>query len=240
MDVGRRDDRALVMAMRAGDSPAVAEFYRRFRPVLVLAAGRLPAAVSDRETLIEDTLTDAAIYLIAGRSPVPMSVAGYLVRGLRNRVLNDLRARGRLARRVEAATTDGDGTGGESGGNGESAAHACGSEYGRRISAGPDGPHAVGVAPAVARLAAVLDAAMTADDRVMATWLANGVTQRQIAEWLGLTDAAASKRVSRLKARLRGVAARHAAGAEAADRRVLAGFLRRAGHVASLMTPKRG
>jgi hypothetical protein len=88
-------------------------------------------------------------------------------------------------------------------------------------------------------LAAVFDAAMTADDRVMATWLANGVTQRQIAEWLGLSDAAASKRVSRLRARLRAVAARHAAGAEAGDRRVLAGFLRRAGYVASL-TPERG
>jgi DNA-directed RNA polymerase specialized sigma24 family protein len=222
MDVARRDDRALVMAMRAGDSPALAEFYRRFRPVLMVAAGRLSAVV-DRETLVEDTLTDAAVYLIAGRGAAPVSVAGYLVRGLRNRVLNDMRARGRLARRVEAATEDG---------NDEAAVEACGSEYGRRISAGPDGPEAVGLAPAVARLAAVLDAAMTADDRVVATWLANGVTQRQIAEWLGLSDAAASKRVSRLRARLRAVAARHAAGAEAGDRRVLAGFLRRAGHVA--------
>src|ERR1700722_10794974 len=113
MDVGRRDDRALVEAMRSGDSPALAEFYRRFRPVLLVAAGRLPAGVADRETLVEDALTDAAVYLIAGRAPVPMSVAGYLVRGLRNRVLNDLRARDRLARRVEAASGDGAGIGDE-------------------------------------------------------------------------------------------------------------------------------
>jgi DNA-directed RNA polymerase specialized sigma24 family protein len=225
-------DRALVAAMRAGESPALAEFYRRFRPVLVAASGRL-AADGDRETLVEDTLTDAAVYLIAGRSAVPMSVAGYLVRGLRNRVLNDLRARERLARRVEAASEGGTGVGG--GGADEAAVEGCSSEYGRRISAGPDGIDAAGagVAPAVARLAAVLDAAMTADERVVATWLANGVTQHQIAEWLGLSDAAASKRVSRLRARLRAVAARHTAGAEAGDRRVLAGFLRRAGHVIS-------
>jgi len=236
MDVGRRDDRALVEAMRSGDSPALAEFYRRFRPVLLVAAGRLPAGVADRETLVEDALTDAAVYLIAGRAPVPMSVAGYLVRGLRNRVLNDLRARGRLARRVEAASGDGAGVGDEV------AVDACSSEYGRRVSAGPDGADVVPLAPAVARLAAVLDAAMTADDRVVATWLAHGVTQRQIAEWLGVSDAAASKRVSRLRARLRAVAARHTAGAEAGDRRVLAGFLRRAGVVAHIArgTSERG
>jgi DNA-directed RNA polymerase specialized sigma24 family protein len=223
MDVVWGDDRALVMAMRSGDSPAIAEFYRRFRPVLVVAAGRLPAE-GDRETLVEDTLTDAAVYLIGGRGPVPMSVAGYLVRGLRNRVLNDARSRGRLARRVEAASN---GAGGRH--DDEAAVEACGSEYGRRVSAGPDGLDAGGLSPAVARLAAVLDAAMTADDRVIATWLANGVTQRQIGEWLGLSDAAASKRVSRLRARLRAVAVRHAAGAEAGDRRVIAGLLRRAG-----------
>lgn len=225
-------DRALVRAMREGDSPAVAEFYRRFRPVLVAASGRL-APECDRETLVEDTLTDAAVYLIAARSSVPTSVAGYLVRGLRNRVLNDLRSRERLARRVEAAAH---GDGAHGGSADETAVEGCSSEYVRRISAGPEDLDAVGsadahqVAPAVARLAAVLDAAMTPDERAMATWLANGVTQRQIAEWLGLSDAAAAKRVSRLRARLRTIAARHTAGAEPSDRRVLAGFLRRAGH----------
>jgi DNA-directed RNA polymerase specialized sigma24 family protein len=148
------------------------------------------------------------------------------VRGLRNRVLNDMRARGRLARRVEAGSGASDGGGGSD----EAAVDGCSSEYVRRISAGPEAQEAVGMAPAVERLAAVLDAAMTADERVVATWLANGVTQRQIAAWLGVSDAAASKRVSRLRARLRVVAARHAAGAEAGDRRILAGFLRRAGH----------
>jgi DNA-directed RNA polymerase specialized sigma24 family protein len=219
-------DRALVIAMRAGDGPALVEFYRRFRPLLVAASGRL-LAVPDLDTLVEDTLTDAAVYLIAGRGPVPMSVPGYLVRGLRNRVLNDMRARGRLARRIEVP-----GGGGRDGAGGvpdETAVDGCSSEYVRRISAGPEAQEAAGMAPAVARLAAVLDAAMTADERVVATWLANGVTQRQIATWLGVSDAAASKRVSRLRARLRVVAARHAAGAEAGDRRVLAGFLRRAG-----------
>jgi RNA polymerase sigma factor (sigma-70 family) len=226
-------DRALVRAMREGNSPALAEFYRRFRPVLVAASGRL-ASECDRDTLVEDTLTDAAVYLIAARSTVPMSVAGYLVRGLRNRVLNELRSRDRLARRVEAAA-NGDGSGS---GNDQTAVEGCSSEYVRRISAGPEDLDAVGnadanhVAPAVARLAAALDAAMTPDERAMATWLANGVTQRQIAEWLGLSDAAAAKRVSRLRARLRAIAARHTVGAEPGDRRVLASFLRRAGHIA--------
>ena len=41
----------------------------------------------------------------------------------------------------------------------------------------------------------------------------------------------ADRQEAGLRARLRTVAARHAAGAEPGDRRVLAGFLRRAGHI---------
>jgi RNA polymerase sigma factor (sigma-70 family) len=206
-------DRGLIVAMRCQDRGALAEFYRRFRPVLVVAARRLTADAVDGEAIVEDVLTDAAVRFVSTTTPVPGSVAGYLVRMLRNRVLNALRARDRLAQRVNDA--------------------ACNSEHAERTSAGAD--HEVErqttPAPAVARLAAALDAAMSEDERMLATWLANGVAQQQIADWVGISYPALCKRVSRLRARLRLVAERHVHAASEDDRRALAPFLsERAAH----------
>jgi hypothetical protein len=75
-------------------------------------------------------------------------------------------------------------------------------------------------------LAAALDAAMSEDDRMLATWLANGIAQQQIADWVGVSYPALCKRVSRLRARLRTVAERHVGAASADDRRALAPFLK--------------
>jgi RNA polymerase sigma factor (sigma-70 family) len=200
-------DRALIVAMRCQDRGALAEFYRRFRPVLVIAARRLTADAVDGEAIVEDVLTDAAVRFVSTTTPVPGSVAGYLVRMLRNRVLNAVRARDRHAHHVTDA--------------------ACHSEHAERTSAGaePDVERHTTPAPAVARLAAALDAAMSEDERMLATWLANGVAQQQIADWVGVSYPALCKRVSRLRARLRAVAERHVSGAGADDRRALAPLL---------------
>jgi RNA polymerase sigma factor (sigma-70 family) len=201
-------DRGLIVAMRCHDRGALAEFYRRFRPVLVVAARRLTADAVDSEAIVEDVLTDAAVHFVSTTTPVPGSVAGYLVRMLRNRVLNALRARNRLDNRI--------------------ADSSCTSEHAQRTSAGAD--HEVErqttPAPAVARLAAALDAAMSEDDRMLATWLANGIAQQQIADWVGVSYPALCKRVSRLRARLRTVAERHVSASSADDRRALAPFLK--------------
>jgi RNA polymerase sigma factor (sigma-70 family) len=200
-------DRGLIIAMRCQDRGALAEFYRRFRPVLVVAARRLTADAIDGEAIVEDVLTDAAVRFVSTTMPVPGSVAGYLVRMLRNRVLNAVRSRDRLEVRVNDAT--------------------CTSEHAQRASAGaePDGERHTTPAPAVARLAAALDAAMTEDERMLATWLANGVAQQQIADWVGVSYPALCKRVSRLRARLRVVAERHVSAASADDRRALSPVL---------------
>jgi RNA polymerase sigma factor (sigma-70 family) len=201
-------ENGLIVAMRCHDRGALAEFYRRFRPVLVVAARRLTADAVDGESIVEDVLTDAAVHFVSTTTPVPGSVAGYLVRMLRNRVLNALRARHRLDNRI--------------------ADSSCTSEHAERTSAGAD--HEVErqttPAPAVARLAAALDAAMSEDDRMLATWLANGIAQQQIADWVGVSYPALCKRVSRLRARLRTVAERHVGAASADDRRALAPFLK--------------
>jgi RNA polymerase sigma factor (sigma-70 family) len=192
-------DRGLIVAMRCADRGALAEFYRRFRPVLAVAARRLTSDAIDGEAIVEDVLTDAAVYFVTTTKPAPGSVAGYLVRMLRNRVLNALRSRDRRDRREDASAV-----------------------------AAPlvVPPEALEPNAAVVRLAAVLDATMSEDDRLVATWHGNGVPQQQIAEWLGVSYPALCKRVSRLRARLRVVAERHMAVASAEDRRALEGLLK--------------
>lgn len=223
-------DRALVATMRRGggeERDALAEFYRRFRPVLMAAARRMAIQSADGEALVEDTLTDAAVRFIGTTTAVPASVAGYLVRGLRNRALNEARARGRFTLRIER------GWDGEAGnGNGASVGVGGTSEYARRASAGIDrGDGERTAQPAVARLAAVLEAEMTAEDRLLATWVAHGVTQRRMAEWLAVSDAAIGKRIARLRARLHAVAALHLVHLDMSDRRVLSTILGRAGGI---------
>jgi DNA-directed RNA polymerase specialized sigma24 family protein len=236
-DVTALGDRALVAAMRRDRASAgLAEFYRRFRPVLMVAVRRMGGGGSggglnatDSETLVEDTLTDAAVRFIGTTGAVPVSVAGYLVRSLRNRALNEARARGRFAARFEM------GRDGDAGGvDGAPAVVGVGdggtSEYARRASLGADRAESRREAaePAVARLAAVLRAEMNSEDQLLATWVAHGVTQHQMAEWLAISDAAIGKRIARLRARLHAVAARHLDDVDDRDRRVLATILARA------------
>src|SRR6476659_8790650 len=87
-------DAALVAALR--------EFYLRFRPMLVRAAGRLGVDPGERDTLVDDCLADVAVHLITSSAPPPRSLPAYLARSLRNRVLNGVRALARARRRDPA------------------------------------------------------------------------------------------------------------------------------------------
>ena len=102
---GRRPamgDAALVAALRCEDDGALREFYLRFRPMLVRAAGRLGVDPGERDTLVDDCLADVAVHLITSSSPPPRSLPAYLARSLRNRLLNGARALAR-ARRIPRA-----------------------------------------------------------------------------------------------------------------------------------------
>ena len=102
---GRRPamgDAALVAALRCEDEGALREFYLRFRPMLVRAAGRLGVDPGERDTLVDDCLADVAVHLITSSTPPPRSLPAYLARSLRNRVLNGARALVRARRRDPA------------------------------------------------------------------------------------------------------------------------------------------
>lgn len=234
------DDAALVAAMRTDDGHAWAEFFRRFRPLLVAYARRArpTPGVSDADivgAMVDDLMAGEAERLTGPNAPTVSTLAPYLLRAARNRLLNLRRAASRRMRRYgEAATLQRDG---------ESVVEPLCSEYVLRLSAGEmmvresaPGPSLsasrdddeVDPAP-VLRLAAALRRATTTDEQMLLAWVAQRVPHRTIAMWLGVSYDAATKRIWRLTRRLRGAGVRHAATLEPGERREIERFLRRAG-----------
>jgi len=189
-------DAALVAALRCQDESALREFYLRFRPMLLVVAARCGVPPGEREPLVEDCLTDIAIHFISVPASPPRSLAAYLARSLRNRVLNAERAR------LRAAAAHGVGTAGEP----TEGQLAGSSEHARRASGELDEPP---LSPALQRLAATLVAGLSEDDRLLAAWMSQCAPARDIAVWLGIAHKAASKRIERLRERLQAAALRH-------------------------------
>jgi DNA-directed RNA polymerase specialized sigma24 family protein len=208
-------DAALVAAVRCQDESALREFYLRYRPMLLVVAARCGVPPGDREPLVEDCLTDIAIHFITVSASPPRSLAAYLARSLRNRVLNAERSRQRAAA-AHGAEIVGEPTEGQLAG--------C-SEFARRASGGVNEPP---LSPALQRLAGALVAGLSDDDRVLAAWMSQCAPPRQIAVWLGIAQKAASKRIERLRERLQAAALRHVESVEGEERRELLTFLGRA------------
>jgi hypothetical protein len=75
------------------------------------------------------------------------------------------------------------------------------------------------MSPALERLAQALVQPLTDDERQLIGWESNMIPHRTIAAWLGLSHAAATKRIWRLRARLREVALRYSETLAPAERR---------------------
>lgn len=84
-------DSDLLARIRAGDREAFARLFRHWYPLLAEYALRL---LESRDAA-EDAVQDVFVALWKGRArlPEPQSLAGYLHRAVRNRALNQLRAR---------------------------------------------------------------------------------------------------------------------------------------------------
>jgi DNA-directed RNA polymerase specialized sigma24 family protein len=208
-------DAALVAALRCEDEGALREFYLRFRPLLRRAAAGLGVDPGERDELVDDCLTDVAVHLMTTAAPAPGSLPGYLVRSLRNRVLNKLRARHRADRRMELA---GDAA------PGEAQLAGC-SDHARRASGEPD-PEPL--SPVLERLADAVTGSLTEDERRLAVWMSHCAPARDVAVWLGIAYKAAAKRIERLRERLQLAALRHVETTDGDERRELLTFLGRA------------
>jgi DNA-directed RNA polymerase specialized sigma24 family protein len=219
VEAARERARELVERMRREELAAFQEFFACYCPVLLREARRLGVQPELREEIVIACLDDAAVGLMQHTTPIPRSLAAYLVTALRHDVFNESRRGRRERAHAEVAYR-------------EMTSHrqrvvmeGC-SEASLRASDGPDW-EVVPLAPSIERLAAALDSGLNEDERRLLLWVGQWVPQTLIAEWLGISYGATRARVLRLRTRLRAAAARHVEGASSADRVVLDDFFRR-------------
>ena len=106
---------------------------------------------------------------------------------------------------------------------------AC-SEASVRSTYGPDW-EPLRLPPVLERLVSVFEQRVSTDERQLLSWVGQRVPFSLIAEWLGVSRAAAIKRVGRLRERLIDAALHFGTSLEASDLAELARFLRRTGVV---------
>jgi RNA polymerase sigma factor (sigma-70 family) len=205
--------------MRRDEAGSFREFFARFAPLIaaLARARRLPS--SELTERVTDFLDDIALRLARGTTPVPRTLAPYLAAAFRRRHYNhirDLRCRERLR---DAYSTDPNG-------GSERVMPGASSEHAVNASRGPEWEGAT-LSPAVERLALVLEQRLTEEERQLLAWLGARVPQREIAAWLGATHGTTRVRITRLRARLRDAAMRHAYTLDGADRAAITRFFRR-------------
>lgn len=215
-------DQELVRRMRRDEPAAVREFYRRFTSVLRKEARRAHVHPALCDDVVNDCLGDGAMRLMRPEVPAPVSLTGYLITALRNRMSNDRRAARRRATLGAASAAMAQAETGE-----RVVREAC-SEASLRASAGP-AFEAPPLSPVLARLWSLIDGAATAEEHRLMRWLGASVPHSLVAEWLGITHNAARVRALRLRDRLMGVALRSGERWAPEERRELYAFLRRCG-----------
>ena len=230
----RLTDSELVQAMRDGDPRVLQEFVCRFEPLLYAEARRARIPRDEWGEYALEFLDDAALYLMRRSSRLPVSVAAFLVRCFRRKLSNARRERTRRDLREARA----------SGAAEHQGRSVSGVEPNRwpvddgvvlelcsaatvRASRGADWDDAR-LAPALERLASALDEGLTTEERLLLVWVSNYVPHSEIASALGLKVKATSKRIERLRDRLREAALAYAAQLDAEERREVARFFKRA------------
>ena len=215
-------DAALVDAMRASVPEAWTEFDSRFRPLLERYAARIGIPRWEWSSCITEVLDDEALRLIERSREVPQQMTAYLIRAVRNRHLALKRAAMRRDNRYAGAAS--------AAASPERSVGSLVSEHTRRACEPPRVSEEQQPAPTGAmRLAELLSARLSEEERQMLAWVAEGVPQRVIAEWLGINREAAKKRIARLCCRLRGAAEALKAELPPDTRREVDRLLHRAG-----------
>jgi DNA-directed RNA polymerase specialized sigma24 family protein len=213
-------DSAVVDAMREGAGAAWLEFDARFRPLLERYAARIGIPRWEWSPCITDVLDDEALRLVERAHEMPQHLSAYLVRAVRNRHLQLVRAAARRGSRYASAVSDDP--------NMDGALLMLVSEHSRRACDPPRVAEEQAPPPsAMTQLAHLLAAQLTVPERQMLAWVAEGVPHRVIGEWLGVSRDAAKKRVTRLCRRLRAAAMELSEQLPAEKRRELERLMRR-------------
>jgi DNA-directed RNA polymerase specialized sigma24 family protein len=209
-------DSELVDALRRNEPRAYATFIARFRPALEAYARRANIPRWEWAECITELLSDEALRLAMTRREPPRNIAAYLVRAVRNKYLYTKRAASCRLRNHVAASVDR---------FGERIIPSTCSDFARRMSAGPD---AGSSSPPriVARMMSDVSEGLSAEDRQLLTWVAEGITRGVIAEWMGISRDACAKRVWRLCRRLRADVVARSHHLDPRDRAELERFIR--------------
>jgi len=231
-------DRDLVEAIRRKSEPALIEFFRRFRPLLLREARGLVVQPALRAELVDDCLADVALRLLRHTMATPRMIAPYLIRALRLQRLKHRRAELRRRELEDPRTPAARGGPADTPGASEPrcqpndlrAGDAMLSEATLRAGAGPAWSlHAL--SPALERLAHALEEGLSEEDRLLLVWVGNWVPQSEIAAWLGITHGATRNRIMRLREQLRHAAIRAALSFPESERAELHRFFRRASRI---------
>ena len=226
-------DAGVIAAMRQGDSWAWGEFGVRFEPLLLAYARRIGIPADVRRERVLDLLADEGMRLAEGRSVVPAQLPTYLAKALRHRYLNERRSTARRAAAYKAAAFDShpgealDGSdakhrspnGAQRSGSVQEPliTYVC-SEGALRDALGPEGnPQTAN--HAVEAVVAYIRRHLTDEEQQILGWDERRIPHRQIADWLGVSYDAATKRIWRLKQRLQGFVADYCARVSTTEER---------------------
>jgi DNA-directed RNA polymerase specialized sigma24 family protein len=184
-------ERELVERMRRDEPEALAEFFQSFRPLLLEEARRLRVQPALRREVVDECLDDIVMHLLKYTTPIPRSLAPYLVKAFRYQRLKRLQSEYRRQireRHGSAPATLG------------TAALGTASEASVRDSAGP---LADPILPSqgVERLGTMVEEGLTEEEEMIMSWVGHNVSQADMAEWLGATPGAVRTRVCRLRNR---------------------------------------
>jgi len=208
----------LVAGMRRDEPDAFKEFFGCYRPLLMAEARRLRVQPALCQEMVDECLDDVAMRLRRYTTPIPRSLAPYLVRALRlHRFALRRGERRRFDSERDGETSDDDPT---------APLVSSLSQAALRASAGPDGERTP-ASTALERLASMIEEGLSEEEESILSWVSRWVPQSDIADWLGITHGAARNRVMRLRARLKDVALQHAATFTGRERIELADFFRR-------------
>lgn len=218
-----RHDLEILTAMRSGNPSAYEAFIARFHRLLLDYARKAALRGAERDEFVDELLDDIALQFMTPDSPLPQNPRMYVIAAFRHKFLNLKRGRGRRERVIREAVQEAAATY-EFADDGQVVA-GC-SEGAARASHGPEWEEAP--LPRVLEcLARRLNEGLSGDERQLLAGVAQNVSQREIAEWLGVSHVVARKRLERLRTRLTDVAMRYASTLEPGDARELQRFLRR-------------
>jgi DNA-directed RNA polymerase specialized sigma24 family protein len=188
--------------MRRNDTWAWGEFCVRFEPVLKRYARARRIPPDDRNDCVSDALHRAALHLARPKTDIPANLEAYLVTCLSRHIatLSDEAGKRDGAHRDAAEYQD---VGDDVTAVVRTTVSECALRWASDVTDGDEVAEPPPNSAGVRALTELVGTRVTPEERQILEWLAQGVPQTIIAEWLDANYRAMAKRIERLRHRLR-------------------------------------